>query len=484
MPDSFDLFNGQFLFSTDPAAIPPAWNHYEQAGWVIATHPDLPVTSLVLPDRTRLGWLIGYAITDTSFCPEEIIVRSGHARDEDALEATLATLGGRFVAVLLTATHQRCYLDACGSMSAVYSTRVPLVASTPSLIDTAQHPWDADLIRDMRMPMSGLWYPFGLTARQHVARIIPNHYLNLATMQPVRWWPPASMQYGHGSVDQALATITTTVRHALTTVAATHPLYLTLTAGRDSRMVLACARDVCDRTIFFTFTLGRDTADAHIARSIARRFQLSHMQLRKIYADPVALELWQTKTGRAVAGEIWKIHVTMRDLDPARVLMTGMAGEVGRGYYWNPADTADTPLTPADLVARCHLPWHPRFAAPAQAWLNSVPTSNTFFLLDLLYVEQRLGCWGGPQIYGGDQRNITMIQLLPLAHRAIFEAMFALPVDYRRDQRLAADICRTLWPELATLPYNQFSGFWRYPRQVARYGLTTARSLAQRIKYR
>jgi len=313
--------------------------------------------------------------------------------------------------------------------------------------------------------------------------MIPNHYLHLPTMQLVRYWPTASLLYSQGSVDNALATITTTMRHTITTVASQYPLYMTLTAGRDSRMLLACARDVCDRTIFFTFTLRRDTADAHIARVLAQRFNLQHLQLRKIYADPVALDVWQEKTGRSIAGEIWKMHTTMHNLDPKRVIMPGMAGEVGRGFYWYPTDTGATPLTPADLVARCHLPWHPRFAAPAQAWLDSLPTTNTFCRLDLLYLEQRLGCWGGPQCYGGDARNMTTIQVFPLAHRKIFEAMFALPIDYRREQRLAVDICRAVWPELTRLPYNQFSGFWRYPRKVAKYGLTLARSLVRRVQH-
>ncbi len=290
------------------------------------------------------------------------------------------------------------------------------------------------------------------------------------------WAPILTDFYAQADPATAIQTIIATTQHILQVVAQDRPLYLTLTAGRDSRMVLACAKPILDRVRFFTFTIGRDTADAHIARRLAKRYGLSHQELRKEYATEEQSRSWLLQTGQSVGGEIAKMHPTLRHLDHTRMLMTGMAGEVGRGFYWRADDTATTRLNAADLLARCHLPAHARFLPGAQAWIDGLPTANLFFILDLLYWEQRLGSWGGPQGYGGDAKG-TMWQVFPLAHRSTFTAMLALPVAYRQEQRLAIAICHTSWPELLDLPFNQFSGFWRYPRRIAKQVVQTGRKL-------
>lgn len=473
--------HGQFIVTQTPAFIPTSWVQRERSAWILGTHPDLPIVDLCEPDGETIGWVLGHPVTDVAVAPPRLSVPAAAAKDPAVLEAFLASLGGRYVAVVLTTQYSRVYLDACGSMSAVYSALAGMVASTPTLIDTADHPWDGDLMRDLNMPASGLWYPFGITSRQNVWRLLPNHCLDLTTWQTTRYWPTQTDFYAQADPATAIQTIIDTTQRILQAVAQDRRIYLTLTAGRDSRMILACAKPILDRASFFTFTIGRDTADAHIARRLAKRYRLDHQELRKEYATEAQIQSWLLQTGQSVSGEIAKMHPTLRHLDHTRMLMTGMAGEVGRGFYWRPDDTATTRLSVSDLIARCHLPSHPRFIPAAQAWLDELPTTNLFFMLDLLYWEQRLGAWGGPQGYGGDAAGI-MWQVFPLAHRSAFTAMLSLPVAYRQEQRLAIEICRTAWPELLDLPFNQFSGFWRYPRRIAKRMLQTGRKVVAALR--
>ena len=109
-----------------------------------------------------------------------------------------------------------------------------------------------------------------------------------------------------------------------------------------------------------------------------------------------------------------------------------------------------------------------------------MPVDNTFSLLDLLYLEQRLGCWGGPSGYG---HVAGRCRLFPLMHRAVFDAMLQLPFEYRAAQRLAHDLINSRWPELLRLPFNTPTGRrgWserlmsRYRRFVVRHPNVAAR---------
>lgn len=455
---------GQFVLTQEQARVPAGWATRQQAGWLLATHPALPVIEIATPEHAHAGWLIGHPIVGDELGPPAFRLPREALASAAALENALAELGGRFVAIVLASSLARLYLDACGSLSAVYSTQARVVASTPSLIDDRDHAWDHELARFLQMPASGRWYPFGLTPKRHVERLLPNHYLDLASWKAQRHWagPPADEQ----PVRALVEVIAARTQRNIAAAARRYPLHLSLTAGRDSRMLLACAREQTERIVFFTFTRGRDTADAQIARTLARRHRLAHRQLRIESAQPDELAAWLDRTGRCVSGEIWKIHPTLRRLDRERALLPGMAGEVARAYLWRATDRAERQLDPAELLVRCHLPANEQLLLRAQAWLAELEHLSSYTILDLLYIEQRLGCWGGPQQYGGD--GYSACQLFPLAHREIFAAMLALPPEYRRGNQLALDICQLAWPELLLLPFNQFAGWQRYPRQLAK----------------
>lgn len=476
-----DQLVGQFMLSQDPDIAPTEWSVRTKRSWILAAHPSLLIADIHTPDRTHIGWVAGYPIDGAEINPRQIVFPADAARSPEALESALYRLGGRFIGVFLTDAFARVYLDACGSLAAVYSTNQPIVASTPGFFDEAEHPWDEDLIRFLKMPASGLWYPFGLTPRQNVVRLIPNHVLDLNDWKTHRHWPKAPFRT-ETHVEGHVRRIYTTVRDTIAAVARAYPLHLSLTAGHDSRLLLACARADLDRIRFFTFARDRETADTHIARALARCFKLDHAILPIEQASPRQLAVWLARTGDCVSGDVATIHPTLRHLDPHRALLPGMAGEVGRAFYWRKGDNATTRLSPQEIVARCHLPSHARLAAKAAEWLSGLTGHDVFTVLDLLYVEQRLGCWGGPQQYGGDDRSAC--QLFPLAHREIFEAILSLPADYRGEERLALDICQLAWPELLDLPFNEFSGLQRYPRRIAKSLFLTARRAISTLRRR
>ena len=451
--------DGQFVLTQDPEFIPASWNTREKASWVLATHPSLPITDARTEKGDHFGWIIGYPITsDFQLCSKEIVfsVAVNEKLQDQVIESNLYEMGGRFVGIFLSGGFSRLYLDPCGSLSVVYSTEVPVVTSTPSLIDSDLHQWDRELINALKMPDSGLWYPSGVTPRKFVSRLLPNHYLDLSRWHAVRHWPNESGLEADADSNESVRKIVSIVGGNISAVAKKHSLYLNLTAGRDTRKVLACARKKLDRIQFFTFFPGKETVDSHVACVLSSKFNLNHILLPVEHANKNKLDNWLFRTGHCVSGEIWRIHQTQRHLDVDRAVLPGLCGELGRGQKWRENDHEKSKINAKELLNRYGIPTYDKILTRTEDWLAEVAHFNTFLILDLMYIEQRLGCWCGPQTYGAD--DFFRCVILPFSHRQIFESMLTLPFEYKKRKQLTIDICKQEWPELLDLPFNELPG--------------------------
>lgn len=442
---------GQFIISERPVEVPEGWS-YDRAGrFHIHVHPALPLVRTETEGEIT-GVLLGWPVSR-----ERGLLRPGdHNADvrgpSDAEPEGLYGLGGRWVYLRVEQDRESIYLDPCGSLPLVYSDGI--AASTVSLMPPG--PVDEELERLMDIPARDRWYPFGLTQRRDVRRLVPNFRLDLSTWQATRHYParPPAPE----TVERAAATIIEEVRRTAAAFASAWGLVASLTAGRDSRMLLACLRPYLDDVYLFTREgyAGSAPLDCAIAPRIAREHGLQHDIVARADADEPALEAWQDRAGHCVAGAVWRCARMDAEIRPEHSLAPGMAGEVARAYYWKPSDTPNTQLSPEELVQRLHLPAHPTLTSAAAEWLATLPPLDAFGILDLLYLEQRIGCWASPQVYG-PLRSAPTVFLL--SHRRIIEAMLGLPPAVKRKSQVADEIIRQAWPELLSVPFNQYVGW-------------------------
>ena len=190
---------------------------------------------------------------------------------------------------------------------------------------------------------------------------------------------------------------------------------------------------------------------------------------------------WLYLTGHAASGAIWRIHKTLERLDRDRVVLNGIAGEVGRAWCWKPEDHEDTVLSSRDLIARAELPEHPEILLEMEAWLAELHGYSAFNIMDRFLIEHRLGCWAAPVYYAN---TTSVCDFSPFNSRTVFANMMKLPPEYRRRQMLSVDICRTLWPELLELPFNESTGIRRsieLVREYARRAFAPIRTILSRV---
>jgi hypothetical protein len=358
--------------------------------------------------------------------------------------------------IVLGGTKQAFYLDPYGSLPAVFSAVERTVAATPTLIGSDAD-WDEQLMAELGFPEKIEWLPSGLTLKKNVRRLTANHCLNLSDWTTSRHWPTPQTDFSvNNDTDAAVKKITAKIKDTISAVSMHHPLYFSLTAGMDSRMLLACARDHLDISSFFTFVGGTKSVDVDIPTVLARRFKLDHKFIYTEKASPGELDDWLALTGRSSSGAIWKIHKSLKQLEPNRVLLPGTAGEiVRRTMQWRPADKPGTKISAAEVLTRCKLPQHPALLQATEEWVAGLQFVDTFTFLALTFVEQRLSCWAAPQHYGN---TTSAFEFTPFNSRTIFKTAMRLPHEYRRTKQLPVDFIRHAWPELLNYPFNQFTG--------------------------
>lgn len=450
---------GQFLLTDSPiTAIPEDWFSNSIGQWSLNYDAALPVVRLDHPSGAPIGWMLGHPISDAGVVVSSTALSLSPevTRTAESLEDFIYSFGGRFAVAIVAGGCPRFYLDPCGSLSAVFSEARRIVASTPGLIPYDDRTSDRRrLARGIGIPATNGMYPLGLTPRSGIDRLLPNHYLDLDCWQANRHWPGRALSEPT-TVEEALGTIAHIVKRNVSAIAAHASTRLTLTAGKDSRMLLACSRDHAQEIEYLTVDIGDDGSqvDCEVAAQIAQTFGIRHTLLRSERLETADLDEWMSRIGHAT-GEIRgsSCATTMKKATSHdSALLKGNAGEIARGFYWFDDDSEDSVIPPERLAFHCHCPPYEEVLSRARHWLETAPVADSLQLLDLFYIEQRLGCWAGVWTYADCEAGFN---IFPMCHRAVIDEMLRLPTAYRRSGRLMQDIIAREWPEMLRWPFNQ-----------------------------
>lgn len=437
---------GQFLLSRGSQPLP--WTTDCLHGWCLAVEESLPVFRCS-NGAEYIGWILGEAIG-----PSGEIIEENVTLGPDDVEKSIYELGGRFLVILPGL--KRVYMDPCGLLSAVFSEADQMVASSSSLIPHSDKTRDrTEFIRAIGIPYVNAMYPVGMTPRFGVERLIPNHYLDLDSWTTKRHWPsdpitPVTEE------SLAVAEIAEITKRQIAAITRSDFATLRLTAGKDSRMLLACARDAIQRLECVTADLNDPGSrnDCRVAAKLSKIAGVPHRVMSWVEPQSRDLNLWLFRTGLE-AGEVrgWQGCTTYRtQLDASRRTFYGSIGEVARSWLWMEGDRHDTEISAERLLARCICPKNSETEGRINRWIESTVVSDSFQLLDLFYVEQRVGCWAG--VWANAESAYSKSQAFPMSHRRIIELMIGLPVETRRTGSLPEKIISLEWPELLRIPFN------------------------------
>ena len=479
-PD-YSLFHGQFVIQNGNVDAPVDWVREQCHDWALAVAPSCRVHKLEDSDGSHCGWLLGNPVSadglyETGSGKSNDILIGKYIESDVDIERFIYRHGGRFVAIVLTPSSSRMYLDPLGSMAVVFHRKKSIAASTTGLLVADEASWPNENRTETEFPWNragpGGFFPCDLTYDASIGKVLPNHYLDLRTREVVRHWPvPGIGPDTLGDPAVHVATIHATVSRQIGAfVKGTGGALSGLTSGRNSRTILACSRDHLEEMEWVTLASSNTASqiDVETAKTLTKRFRLNHY-IHEV--EPLSNDDRDEYLARVgyIRNSAWsrKDLVTLRRHFPMDTTWVwGFGGEIGRGYFWRSRPESLERDEPVEkLLEYLQLPVRDDFCAALEKWYAGVAFVDRRIRLDLLFLEQLIGCSGSPHLYGIAPFERCM---MPWCHRDVMSSMLSMPYDYRAAQGYVEDVINLAWPELLRVPFKSWAGMRGARQQVKR----------------
>lgn len=375
------------------------------------------------------------------------------------IEQLQAQLAGSYVLVTYGTLSDRLYLDHGGSIPTVFDTRTGRCASSVELLlSDAEYDdrFNESLHRRAVLAEGkGGWITGTLTAHVDLHRLLPNHYLDLDTLEVKRHWPTDFGADDFIAIEDAATTVVRDMSAFSRAAFAAHRVSQTLTAGYDSRLLLACCRDFAQECGFFTMMTTTGDLDVAVASHLATMHGLKHEAIPLVYSTTAEIETWDRAVGDSIREVNREIYPTLRQVRDAAFTITGMYGEVGRCrlYRQDYARINEMEVDADFVISRLTIPLIDEFRENIGAWIDSLPSIPNSAVLDLAFHELKFGSWAMGQ---NPIQNVVLYNLYPFAQRPVLDAFLRTDPREKTTHALFDACIARAWPELAKVPVNKY----------------------------
>lgn len=458
------LFRRQFVLTTDPALLLADGPRLRiGSDCHLSAHPDLEVTH-VGDDEASLT-LLGFALDPER--PQdgnaEILRRIAESTDRHSAATRAAgKLGGRWVLVVHHAGRTVVLHDACAQRQVFFTAsdyEGPFMcASEPAVmaekLGLVMNPEAVDFIRSRKVDDFEIyWMPGDTTLYSEITALLPNHQLSLHDRKASRYWPQARPP----EVDQesALHQSIGMLGGIMESAARRFPLSIPMTAGWDSRLVLALNQSRASTLHTFTICYPGDTAksrDIAVPQRLLGRLGVHHHLVPyPETVDAAFKELVRRNNASANAAYSADIQALHDRFPQDHVCVTGDVAEIVKRYFHGKRLKPVT-VTAEVLAELSRFGAHPFALKAFSHWLEDA-VRQPLDVLDLFTWEQMAGRWQGKV---RSEFDIVQESFAPLNCRALLELM--LGVDHRMRRAPRFEFFRLLigrlWPGTLMEPIN------------------------------
>jgi hypothetical protein len=354
---------------------------------------------------------------------------------------------GRFVTIAGSQIH----VDATGSMAVFYAKEGGQVVCGSSVALIVQVTGAPTLSRELQWIGKSInWDPSPSCRAVGFSRLFSDQTLDLISGEPHQ--TPRPLLPMTGNPADRLADYLARYMKAVRNLSA--PIYLPLTAGQDSRTLLAAA--LSQRLEFTAYTDlrgGRSVVDDHVAKRLARRYGFRHVSNWPGPADDAGLGAFAIHTA-GCEGDSGTVNVASRFFDmfpPGAITLSGGVFEVGRQFYRKRLKgiSFDDPSSAALEIASVFLTNDASVIEALEQWIRyrqSHPVAG-MDMIELMYLDQRLGGWGAANRQAEDSTGL--IRLTPMNSWEAISILLAVPSAERLQSTLQIDAMELLVPGIA-----------------------------------
>ncbi len=455
------LYRNQFILGPFFIDDFPSWKKTKVGSSIcLMTHPDLNVCQVNHENQSVT--LIGYMLdSDNSEASDIDIVNdlTAEISDFDRLLERSGKFGGRWILIVDNGERVRLFHDAFGLRQVFYTdanyTSEVWCASQPRMI-AERLKLAADLnainfINTSKQRDAEYWWPGESCPYKEIRHLLPNHYLSLDSGSSRRYWPNRPLQ--NLALDEVVGKTAKTIQGLLESASSRYDLAVSLTAGWDSRVVLAASKEIRDKVSYVTVRqvgMPENHADIIVPALLASKLGLKHDIVEAPPAmDVEFMSVFQNNV--SFPHKKWgpDAQAIMEYNRHSKVTVTGSASEVARCFY-RPRSRQITPQSLSSLVMGNHL-----FAVePFKNWLNGLNDTFNYDKFDLFYWEQRAGNW---LAMCQSEFDVAWKDIFtPFNCRELIVGMLAVEEKYRKPPtyELYREIISQLWPEVLSAPIN------------------------------
>jgi hypothetical protein len=462
------VFYQQFLLGPEFTDRLVNWRRTEiEKNLILATHPDLNVTQSSFAEKslTLLGSILNPADPEASDI-EILNFLLGRFLDFNALLQATFCYGGRWVIIAVHGEQIIIFHDALGLRQVFYTDLNHMnglwAMSQPGIVAEqfklnisadAQEFIDSDEFRsnpEYRWPCAGT--PF-----REIKQLLPNHYLDMVTGDSHRYWPGSALE--SVTVTGALESLSSLLPGIVTAVATRFEPVLGITAGLDSRLVLAACKNLTGMISGISVRnnmMKGDHRDITVPARLLGRLGLGHKQITaKPRMTPEFAKTFRRNVFMAHDHYGPDAEAILRCYSHQKAVITGSGAEIGKCRYGNKFRNANlTEITVKTLLRSVNMGYYQFPIKHFDDWLNSLGNIYNVNIADLFQWEHAHGNWlAMTQL----EFNLAWREIVtPFNCRHILTTMLSVPERYRKPPhyQLFVKLIERLWPELLCEPIN------------------------------
>ena len=473
------LYRRQFILSPQKLNYFNDWNlNHLNFGFTLSVHPDL---ELAESNNGRIKLiLLGYMLDP--FYPrmsnQEILDDlATNGKDFEGIIAKTEKYSGRWAILYQDDSTINILHDPFGQRNVYYFFKDSefACASDPSLIRyffQLEQDNSFELKKFMEsenyMKTENSWVGDD-TIYLHVKRLMPNFYLDLLKQKSVRYWPVLPIE--KLDLNKAAKMCAEILEGSMIAASNRKKLALAVTAGWDSRIMLAASRSIKDKVTYFISVPDNEFKrknDYIIPNKIFKQLGLPFYaqdcsgpfseEFKKIYKENITM-------GRLHLTKSRYIYHYLQECQNM-LLVNGNATELCRVPPHHRPILNRKPTSVNLSGGFLSYPGLPFVELLLSSWLKEIEMHCTrhninlqehIGLLDLLYWEERLGNWAA--MYPAEQ-DIAAEQFSPSNNRLLTRLMISVDIKYRifPNYLLFRKMIEILWPEILKEPINPKSG--------------------------
>lgn len=460
-------FRRQFILSSVALDSFSSWKKVQIGkDFFLEAHPDLEITQEKYGDNelTLLGYFIDPYSPDRS--NKEILLNLlQNQKGMDSLFEQTSKLSGRWIIISNSNTETIIFNDPGGLRSVYYTAPQiePLCcASQPGLIarifnyQYSNNGVTQFLNSTYYKNTKEYWWPSGSSLYDEINHLIPNHFLHLQNRRTRRFWPresikPISFRDG---VERASLLLKKNIESASNRF----DLAMTITAGIDTRTLLAGTKDISSNIYYYTLKywgLHNNSPDIKIPKKLLSSLGIHHhvidcsqnmdYEFRRIYMKNVdkAHEAW----GNIAFG-------LLKGYPEQKICIKGNASEIARCRYYR---YAYPKVMDGRILAKfAGMNRNNLAIAQFEKWLKTSKTAADdcyIDILDLFHWEHKVGSW---QAMSQLEWDIVQEVYTPFNNRELLSILLSVNSRHRQAPRfrLHEAIIRNLWPDVLKEPIN------------------------------